>query len=283
MDDRRVVSRFTYWFPLRFAILGAACVLGPLCAEASSPEVPRVALHPIAAVWNAQISCTPVTVARTRHPDEASVIASGQLELPETPYTFHLPALHGYGDAVLTVVKDQSRGVQDHYVLVAADELSPPYAAVVVTELPESLSSATTAAVLDSVEQSQRHNARHVHALMSPSFRRTSDDTGESLHMFMVGRRGSHCFPTSPAQTIQLGEQATIGISRFIVDGPYLIELTLIVTPPLILGMDHVGYAESVFRDFSMTISRARVGEPVPTAKRAAAQRETSATDRPLD
>ena len=266
MDDRRVVSRFTSWFPLRFAILGAMCVLGPLCAEAGSPEAPRIALHPIAAVWNAQISCTPVTVARTRHPDEAGVLASRMLELPETPYTFHLPVLDGYGDAVLTVVKDQSRGVQDHYVLVAADELSPPYAAVVVTELPESLSSATTAAVLDSVEQSQRNNARYVPKLVSPVFERTSDDTGESLHMVMVGRRGSYCFPTSPAQTIQPGEQPTIGISRFIVDGPYLIEVTLIVTPPLTEGMDHWGYALNVFRDFTMTISRLRTGRSGPAA-----------------
>lgn len=260
MDDHRVVSRFTSWFPLRFAILGVACVLGPLCAEASSPGVPPVALQPVAAVWNAQISCTPVTVARTRHPDEASVMASRTLELPETPYTFHLPVLDGYGDAVLTVVEDQSRGVRDHYVLVAADELSPPYAALVVTELPESMSGATTAAVLESVEQRQRHNARHVPEFMSPVFEPASD--GESLQMLMVGRRGSYCFPTSPAQTIQSGEPPTIGISRFVVDGPYLVELTLIVTPPLTQGMDHVGYARSMFRDFSMAISRRRTGEP---------------------
>lgn len=262
MDDRRVDSRFTSWFPLRVAILGAVCVLAPLCAAASSPGAPRVALQPIAAVWNAHISCTPVMVARTRHPDEASVMASRTLELPETPYTFHLPVLDGYGDAVLTVVKDQSRGVRDHYVLVAASELSPPYAAVVVTELPESLSGATTAAVLESVEQRQLHNARHVPELTSPVFEHISDDTGESLQMFMVGRRGSYCFPTSPAQTIQPGEQPTIGISRFIVDGSYLIELTLIVTPPMIQGGDALRYTRSVFRDFSMAISRRRTGEP---------------------
>ena len=281
MDDRRVVSRFISWFPLRVAILCAACVLGPLCAKASSPEVPRVALQPVAAVWNAQISCTPVTVARTRHPDEASVMASRTLELPETPYTFHLPVLDGYGDAVLTVVEDQSRGVRDHYVLVATDELSPPYAAVVVTKLPESMSGATAATVLESVEQRQRHNARHVPEFMSPVFEPASDGTGESLQMYMVGRRGSYCFPTSPTQTIQPGEPPTIGISRFIVDGPYLIELTLIVTPPLTHGMDHVGYARSVFRDFSMAISRRRTGEPGPAAKGAAAPRGTPATGRP--
>lgn len=266
MDDRRVSSRFTSWRPLRIAILGAACVLGPLCAEARSQERTSLALQPIAAVWNAQISCTPVTVARTRHPDEASVMASRTLELPGTPYTFHLPVLDGYGDAVLTVVEDESRGVQDHYVLVAADELSPPYAAVVVTELPESLSSATTTAILDLEEQRQRNNARHVPEIMSPAFERTSGDAGESLQMFMVGRRGSYCFPTSAAQTIQPGEPPTIGISRFVVDGPYLVELTLIVTPPLTLGMDYVGYARGVFGDFSMTISRPRAGGRGPVA-----------------
>lgn len=266
MDDRIDDSCSTTWHPRRIAILAVACFIGPLCAETGSAKPTPLALQPIAAVWNAQISCTPVTVARTRHPDEASVMAFRTLELPETPYTFHLPVLDGYGDAVLTVVKDQSRGVQDHYVLVAADELSPPYAAVVVTELPESLSSATTTAILDLEEQRQRNNARHVPEIMSPAFERTSGDNGESLHMFMVGRRGSYCFPTSSAQTIQPGEQPTIGISRFVVDGPYLVELTLIVTPPLIQGMDHVGYARSVFRDFSMTISRPRAGGRGPVA-----------------
>ena len=196
----------------RFPLAIAVCIALLTCAgQASAREGAVRAPSGIASVWNAQASCDGFSsLAKSRHPDEAAIRASGRVDLSGTGFTFSYAGLDGMDDAVLLLAfDDRSRGVVDHYVLLAPDDLSPPMAAIVISELTPDLQN-DPRYTLRSVAAQQLGNARDFvhHPVMFSHL--MGERSGPGLEMLVPGRRGSFCFPTArfvidledPAQTV---------------------------------------------------------------------------------
>lgn len=180
-------------------------------------------------IWFGTLDCgRDAMLQQVRHPAEAAILASGRVALPGTGYSFAIPELPGGGKPVVTIVEgDRSRRFIDHSILFARDLDAPPIAAVVVTELPEPLQTGSPSGTLVAMMSLQLESARSVPGL-PVTFVHLSENPVAGLEMLVPGRAPSACFPTSRFNA-QEDLLTTMGISQFVVDGQYLLEVSLIV------------------------------------------------------
>lgn len=180
-------------------------------------------------IWVGTLDCArDAMLQQVRHPAEAAILASGRVALPGTGYSFAIPELPGGGKPVVTIVEgDRSRRFVDHSILFARDLDASPIAAVVVTELPEPLQTGSPRGALAAMMSLQLESARSVPGL-PVTFVHLLANPVAGLEMLVPGRAPSPCFPTSRF-TAQEALLTTMGISQFVVDGQYLLEISLIV------------------------------------------------------
>ena len=197
----------------------------------AAPEAP-LRLPPareIRSVWDLSIQpCNGGGAnAYIRNSSEAEVKLKKQLDLPELGYRFSVPQLPDVAETVVKVhLNDRSRGVTDHYLLLADQDLESPIAAIVITELPQGME--TRESAFQAARALQEGLARRIG--MSPSLREIDGPYGKSLEMLVPNRVGTDCFPTSEFATVPPNAGVeTIGISRFAFDKNRLVEFSLII------------------------------------------------------
>jgi len=215
----------------RFPLVIAACIALLGCAgQARAAEEAVRASSGIGSVWNAQASCDGFSsLAKSRHPDEATIRATGRVDLPGSGFTFNYAELDGMDETVLLLAfDDRSRGVVDHYVLFAPDDISPPMAAIVITKLPPDLQKDPRSTVI-SVAAQQLGNARHLMSAPIMFRHLLGNGPNPAIEMMVPGRKGSFCFPTSRFLIDLEAPEPTFGLSWFLFDAPYLFELSLVV------------------------------------------------------
>jgi hypothetical protein len=180
----------------------------------------------IGAVWN--LSAQPCNGgggnAMHRDSSEVTIKQSGVIELPSLKLKFKVPKLPYLEKTYIkTYLGDKSRGVVDNYILLADGDLSPPVAAVVITELPADFDTDKAFAAVDVLER-QLNNGKPL------SFEKIYGPYGEAVEFQLPNRGGTHCFPTARFQFIPADlNLESIGISRFIFKQGYLVEFALIV------------------------------------------------------
>lgn len=214
----------------RMVMAVAACIaLSASAAKVDAAESRTASPVGIDSVWDVDISCGDfAAIAKSRRPDEAAIRSSGRVDLPGTGFSFVYAGLKGMDDATLMLaLDDASRGVRDHYVLLAKDDISPPEAAIVVTELPEHLVGDPRSALLTAVTQQVSAASGHPGATVSFSHL-SGGSVGPAIEMIVPGRTGSPCFPTAHFKLYEEGQAPTLGLSIFIPDGRYLFEYSLI-------------------------------------------------------
>jgi len=165
-----------------------------------------------------------------RHPDEAAIKASGTITLTSLGFEFTVPQVPYIEKTYLKVfLGDQSRGVIDHYLLLSDQDLEPPYAAVVITELPAHLQSPDEAFRAVHILEADLSTQAGVTATLEP----IESPYGEALEMLVEDRIGTYCFPTSDFQLLPADAGvSTMGISRFAMIDKRLVEFALIVIIP---------------------------------------------------
>ncbi len=165
--------------------------------------------------------------AYTRSPNEKAIRKSGRVELPEIGFAFQVPQVFDkQGTVVKLHLNDRSRRVVDHYFLLAEEDLAPPLAAIVVTELPEEVIRDHKAFEAVRILQSQLARA----AGFEPELTPVSGPHGDALEMIVPDRGGTDCFPTSEFQRLPEDSKVhTTGISRFVVIDDRLVEFAVIM------------------------------------------------------
>lgn len=168
--------------------------------------------------------------AMQRHPDQATVQDTKVVPLPTLGLKFRIPQLPDVKSTHLKLFfGDRSRGVIDNYLLLAEYDLAPPFAALVVTQLPPQFD--TSEKVFSAVDMLERQLARK--AGVTPSFERLQGPYGDSIEMIVENRVGTHCYPTSDFQFLPLdSDTKTIGISRFAFTTNKLAEFAIVVRIP---------------------------------------------------
>jgi hypothetical protein len=213
---------------LKIALLAFAAV-GALAQAASEPHSRLPPAREIRSVWDLSIQpCNGGGAnAYTRNTSEAEVKLSKQLDMPKLGYRFSIPQLPDTQETVVKVhLNDHSRGVTDHYLLLANQDLEAPFAAIVITELPKGME--TRESAFQAARTLQEGLARPVG--LSVSLQEIDGPYGKSLEMLVPNRVGTHCYPTSGLATVPPGAAVeTIGISRFAFDKNRLIEFSLIL------------------------------------------------------
>lgn len=208
-------------------VLTAALAAGP--AGAATRDVASGARAQ--GIWSGTLDCArDALLQQVRHPEEAAMLASGRVALRGTGYSFAIPELPGGGAPVVTIVEgDRSRNFIEHSVLLTRDLDGPPVAAMVVTELPERLQTGSPMDTLVAMMTLQLDNARSVPGL-PVTFVHLREREVPGLEMMVPGRTASPCFPRSRFNA-QDDDLPTMGVSLFVVDGPYLFEISLVVPP----------------------------------------------------
>lgn len=207
----------------------AAAASGEVAAAAEPREL-RLA-SAIRNVWQATQSCGKVTsTALKRHPDADAIQASRFVAVAPAGARFGIPELPGLDQPVVTLAfGDRSRGVVDHYVLIAPQDLAEPAAAVVLTEVPPNLDTAQK--ILAAAESMQRGMAQR--ARIAPQVRRLQGPHGEAVEVIVEHRIGSSCFPTSEFKLAPPTPQGrTLAISRFVAMKGTLVEFALVQKVP---------------------------------------------------
>lgn len=249
--DRRAVCAHAMKRPAVVAVVLTFTLVLGLATAAAAPHASNVY-----SVWDANISCgAPAAIATSRHPEEAALKATGKVGIGGTGYSLAVPQLPGGTDSVvLLVTDDRSRGVVDHYLLLAHGDYSPPVAAVVLTELPDTMLGEAPEDILRSQARAQLGNGRSAPAL-APTFNDHFENGQPVLEMLVPGRSGSTCFPTAHFVQAPPGQEPTLGISRFTVEGRYLVEISLIV-PATAGGADGIADARAHMARFDAALSR---------------------------
>ena len=165
--------------------------------------------------------------AYTRHPDEARIRESKQVEFPTLGYVIHVLQVPEVQYTYLKLkLDDRSRGVVDHYFLMSDADLEPPFAAIVITELPDEVIRGHKA--FEAVRMLQGTLARE--AGLQPALREIIGPHGPALEMLVRDRVATDCFPTSEFQLVPPSEGIhSIGISRFVVVDERLVEFSAIL------------------------------------------------------
>lgn len=207
----------------RFHVIVCAGLFAMMPAGAVAAKDPHVySVH----VIDVQQCGYPVTVAFSAHPEQAEIMRTGRMVLGKTGYGVDFTRIADYRDwSVKQRLGDTSRGIEDHYLLFTG-EGSRDDGAYVVSALPDQAGDRERM-----LELAWAFQERQV-GTGKASFIRTDTPFGEGLEMVVGGRIGSYCFPTSPFQYAGSPADASIGISRFTVDGIHLIEYTLTMPWP---------------------------------------------------
>ena len=165
-----------------------------------------------------------------RHPLEADIKTSKAIILESLDLRFTVPQLFDVERTVLKLfMGDRSRGVIDNYLLISDDDLEPPFAAVVITELPKPMQNRDDAFNAVNTLQNQLAAA----AGIRPALRKIDGRFGEGLELLVKNRVGTHCFPTADYQLVPDDNTiSTYGISRFALINDYLVEFSLILLIP---------------------------------------------------
>jgi hypothetical protein len=193
-------------------------------SERTSPS------QPIRAVWLLATQPCNGNFANTmkRHPQEVEIMRSGEVVLNNLGIRFRVPFVPKVENFVVKLfLNDKSRGVVDHYILIADEDLEPPFGGVVITELPAS--HANHQAAFGSAYLLQQRNAGEAYASIR---KREFNDVafGKTLEFITPKRAGSHCFPTSTYKFLPNDQKLTsVGISRFILKDNKLVEIAFIV------------------------------------------------------
>lgn len=213
---------------LKIALLVFA-VIGALAKAASEPPLRLAPARDIRSVWDLSIQpCNGGGAnAYTRDAAEASVKLTKQLDIPELGYRFSIPQLPDVQETVVKVhLNDRTRGVTDHYLLLANQDLEAPFAAIVITELPKGMDNRESA--FQAARTLQEGLARP--AGLSGALQEIDGPYGKSLEILVPNRVGTHCYPTSRFVTVPPGAGIeTIGISRFAFDKKRLIEFSVVL------------------------------------------------------
>lgn len=182
----------------------------------------------IRSVWNVDQSCSGITMnALSRNKAESTIKTSKTIVLESLGLAFNVPQLPNVDETVIKLnLNDRSRGVIDHYILISDQDLEPPFAAIVITELP--VNYRTRDQAFESVRSMQAKNASMAggHAELYE----VEGLNGSSLEMMFKNRVGSDCFPTSGFKVVPKElDIETIAISRFLFFDEKLVEYTMVV------------------------------------------------------
>lgn len=191
--------------------------------------------------------------AYARHPDEKSVQAAKKIDLPQIGYSFAVPQIPEVDETVLKVrLDDRSRGVIDHYLLLADQDLEAPFGAIVVTPMPAGMQEREHAFKAAKIVQTNLAKAVGI----SPELSSVPGAYGDSLEMVVPGRVGTHCFPTSDFRLVPPEfEIRTLGISRFAFHNNNLVEFSLVLAiPDHIDAEGEVAYARSIMDRFWLAL-----------------------------
>jgi len=165
-----------------------------------------------------------------RYPTSEEIIKSKSISIPSIGFKFNVPQFASVKETVIKIfLNDTSRGVTDHYFLLSSADLQPPFAAIVVTELPPNMRNINSA--FNAVKISQERNLKGLN--VAYELNPMSGPHGESLEMLIHDRVGSHCFPTADVTLLPKGINLdTIGVSRFTLIDSKLVEFSIIVVIP---------------------------------------------------
>jgi hypothetical protein len=216
------ISRLRWLWVLAGALAGSA--LGDPAAH-----VPLLPANQIRAVWNlgSQPCNGGLANSYTRHPDEKQVRKSKRLEVPQLGYAFRVPQIPEVAETVVKLhLNDRSRGVVDHYFLISDEDLAAPFAAIVITELPDEVIRDRKA--FEAVRILQTGLARGIG--LQPELDEITGPHGAALELLVADRVGTDCFPTSEFQLVPPSSAVhSLGISRFVVVDDRLIEFSAIL------------------------------------------------------
>jgi hypothetical protein len=169
----------------------------------------------------------PTALLMNVHPQREQIQRSGLHTLGDIGYRVNFARIPDFRKWTAAVrLHDRSRQVDDSYVLFTRTGATPFEAAYVVTRLPDSIADGQHA--LQVVLQMQQGSAGGG----KTSFIHADTPFGRGLEMIVGGRVGSGCFPTSHFRYAELGQAASIGISRFVVRGRDLIEYSMVLPWP---------------------------------------------------
>lgn len=214
--------------PLRRLSMLAAALAGSALAGPTA-DVALPPANQVRAVWNlgSQPCNGGLANSYTRHPDEKQVRQSKRLEVPRLGYAFRVPQIPAVTETVVKLhLDDRSRGVVDHYFLISDQDLAPPIAAIVITELPEEVIRDHKAFEAVRILQSGLAGA----VGLRPELQEITGPYGAALELLVPDRVGTDCFPTSEFQLVPPAHDAhSLGISRFVVVDDQLIEFSVIL------------------------------------------------------
>jgi len=212
----------------RLGVIVLAALVGQAVGAAATNK-PLPPANKIAGVWElGSQACNGTHLnAYTRHPDEARIRESKQVELPTLGYLIHVLQVPDVQQTFVNLkFDDRSRGVVDHYFLLSDRDLEPPFAAIVITELPDEVIRDHKA--FEAVRMLEGALARA--AGLQPALREIIGPHGPALEMLVRDRVGTDCFPTSEFQLVPPSEGIhSIGISRFVVVDERLVEFSAIL------------------------------------------------------
>ena len=174
-----------------------------------------------------QSCAAPAMIQTNRHPLRSEFLQSGVISLEDLDYRVNLLEIPDFREWIAAIrLHDDSRKVDDSYVLFTRTGLGPFEAAYVITRLPDDFPSEDEA--LMTVMQMQRSNATAGKA----SFIFAETPFGRGMEMIAGGRTGSMCFPTSAFQYADTPQAGSIGISRFVIKNRDLIEYAMVLPWP---------------------------------------------------
>ncbi|MFW2439271.1 MAG: hypothetical protein ACN4GR_07855 [Arenicellales bacterium] len=210
----------------------------------------------IRSVWDIKSqSCNGIVANEMfRNESEERIKNSKVIFLKSLGYSFKIPQLPTAKETVIKFnLNDQSRGVVDNYILLSDQDLSAPFAAIVITTLPKNIT--TKKGAFATVSKLQIKQIRK--AGLDSKINMIDGPHGVSLEMLIMNRTGSHCFPTSDFKFVAEDKKSTIGISRFSIFGRDLVEFTIIV--PLKKGeseQESIQYARTMMDAFWSRFNR---------------------------
>lgn len=205
----------------------------------------------IRAVWDMKSQpCNGVFANEmSRNPNESSIKISKEVVIEDLGFSFKVPQLPLVEESIVKLyLKDKSRGVVDNYILISDQDLEPPFASIVITELPPSMT--TREQAFSAVNALENQLAKKSGSQIK--LEKINGPHGESLEMIVKDRVGSYCFPTSGFKfSPKEYKLSTVGVSRFSFIKGNLVEFSLIVTIPKNVGKkDSVTFARKIMDDY---------------------------------
>lgn len=205
----------------------------------------------IRSVWEMKSqSCNGLQVNNmSRDKNEKRIKASKEIVIASLGFSFKVPQLPEVKETIIRLnFNDRSRGVVDNYILISDQDLEPPFAAIVITELPANMKTRAEAFSAVKTLQNQLAGKSGFKVILSE----IEGPFGRSLEMIAKNRVGSYCFPTSTIKFVPAGyDISTMGVSRFAFVSGKLIEFSIVVTLKELMSEEHsIAYARDVMDQF---------------------------------